>query len=107
MWERWVIGVALLAGFLWVRSCVRALRGDEERSRKALYGVFLMLAPLLLVGKWIFDRLPFGAYINFWIELSSLALVFGLTGFLFLRKGPENGVRAFTRIGKMRNGIPK
>jgi len=91
MWERYTVGLALLIGFLWIRSRVRALRGDENRSRKAIYGIFLMLAPLLLIGKWAFDRLPFGPYTNFLIELLSLLLVFGLTGFLFLRKGPENG----------------
>lgn len=107
MWERWTIGLALLAGFLWMRSRVRALRGDEARSRKALYGIFLMLAPLLLIGKWVFDRLPYGAYVNFWIELLSLALVFVMTGFLFLRSGSGMGPGTGSGSEMGSNGDPK
>jgi hypothetical protein len=88
MWDRWLLGAVLLAGFLWIRSRARALRSDEERSRKALHGVFFLLAPLLLLGKPAFDALPFERPVNFLIESLSLALAFGLTGFLFLRKKP-------------------
>jgi len=87
MSEQWVIGGAILFGFLWIRSRLQTLRGDGDRSRKALYGIFLVLAPLLLIGKWVFDRLPYGQYTNLVIELASLAAAFALTGFLFLRKG--------------------
>jgi hypothetical protein len=87
MLERWTIGLAILIGFLWIRSRIKAVRHDGERSRKALYGVFFVLAPLLLVGKKGFDMLPFGRYANLLIELGVLALVFGATVFVFLRPG--------------------
>ena len=89
MSERWLIGAAILVGFLWIRTRARALRGDEERSRKALFGVFLVLAPLLLIGKQIFDRLPFDRVTNLVVELVSLVALFALTGFLFLRSEPQ------------------
>ncbi len=89
--EHWIVGGAILFGFLWLRSRVRALRGDGEASRKAIYGIFLILAPLLLIGKWGFEKLPYGPYVNLSIELLFIVLVFGATGFLFVRKGTENG----------------
>lgn len=85
MLERWIVGIEILLGFLWIRSRARALRGDEERSRKALYSIFFVLAPLLLIGKQGFDRLPFERYVNLAIETLALALIFGVTGFVFLR----------------------
>ena len=87
MLERWALGIAILCGFLWIRSRAKAIRSDAERSRKALYGIFFVLAPLLLLGKQGFDRLPFGRYANLTIELGVLALVFGMTGLVFLRPG--------------------
>ena len=90
MIERWIVGIAILMGFLWIRSRARALRSDEDRSRKALYAIFFVLAPLLLIGKQGFDRLPFERYTNLAIELASLAVIFGVTGFVFLRNKPTN-----------------
>lgn len=87
MLERWTIGITILIGFLWIRSRIRAVRNNHERSRKALYGIFFVMAPLLLIGKQGFDMLPFGRYTNLLIELGVLALVFGVTGFVFLRPG--------------------
>jgi hypothetical protein len=87
MLERWATGIAILIGFLWIRSRIKTVRNDGERSRKALYGIFFVLAPLLLIGKQGFDRLPFGRYANLLVELGVLALVFGVTGFAFLRPG--------------------
>ena len=87
MLERWVTGMAILIGFLWIRSRIKAVRKDHERSRKAIYGIFFVLAPLLLIGKQGFAMLPFGRYANLITELGVLALVFGVTGFVFLRPG--------------------
>ena len=86
MWERIILGVGLLAGFIWVRTRARALRDDEQQGRKALYGIFFFLGPLLLVGKWAFQYLPFEHNVNFAIELLAIGLMFAATGFFFLRK---------------------
>ncbi len=86
MQQRWIIGIALLAGFLWVRTRAKALRDTEGGSQKALYGIFFFLAPLLFVGKWAFGFLPFGQTENLLIQLAAIGLMFGLTSILFLRK---------------------
>jgi len=86
MVERIILGVGLLAGFIWIRTRARALREDENQSRKALYGIFFFLAPLLLIGKWAFKFLPFEHNTNFAIQILALALMFAATGFFFLRK---------------------
>ena len=87
MSERWILGVGVLIGFLWIRSRARALRDEEGASRKALYGIFFFLAPLLFAGKWAFKFLPFEPNANLLIEMLALASMFALTGLLFLR-GP-------------------
>ena len=85
MTDRWVLGICILAGFLWVRTRATALRKEEGGSRKALYGIFFFLAPLLFVGKQAFVYLPFAHNTNLAIEILSLASMFALTGFFFLR----------------------
>ncbi len=85
MSERWVIGAVLLFGFLWMRTKSRAL--PAGRGRTALYGIFWVLTPLLLGEKWVFDRLPFGAYSNLLIELLCLGLSFFAVHRIFLRPG--------------------
>ena len=87
MTDRWILGLALLFGFLWLRDRLRALRREGEVGPRALYGIFLVLGPLLLAEKWLFDRLDFGRWYNLGIELAVLALTFGATRLLFLRPG--------------------
>ena len=85
MIDRWILGIGILFGFLWVRSRATALRHEEGGSRKALYGIFFFLAPLLFVGKQAFVYLTFAPNTNLAIEILSLASIFALTGFFFLR----------------------
>ena len=85
MTERWVLGIGILMGFLWIRSRATALRNEEGGSRRALYGIFFFLAPLLLAGKQAFGYLPFAHATNLLIELLALASMFALTGVFFLR----------------------
>ena len=85
MAERWILGVGILIGFLWIRSRATALRHEEGGSRKAIYGIFFFLAPLLFVGKKAFTYLPFEHTTNFGIELLAIATTFALTGLFFLR----------------------
>ena len=85
MTDRWILGLCILAGFLWVRSRATTLRKEDGGSRKALYGIFFFLAPLLFVGKQAFTYLPFAHNTNLAIEILLLASMFALTGFFFLR----------------------
>ena len=89
MQPRWLIGIGLLIGFLWIRSRTRVLRENPDGGKKALYGVFFFMAPLLFAGKWAFGYLPFGPWQNTGIELVVLGGLFALTGVLFLRKKAE------------------
>lgn len=89
MSTRWIVGAVILIGFLWVRSRVKVLRDVEGGGKKALYGVFFFLAPLLFAGKWAFEFLPFEPYTNLIVELVCLVAMFALTGFLFLRGKPQ------------------
>ena len=73
----------LVAAFLWLRARARAL-DDADRSR-AILGSALFLAPALLAGRWLFEKLPFGRYENLVIELAGLAVVVVVAAFLFLR----------------------
>ena len=82
--ERVFVGVFLLAAFLWLRA--RARRLDDADRPRALLGSALFLAPALLAGRWLFERLPFGRYENLAIELAGLAAVTAVAGFVFLRR---------------------
>jgi len=84
--DRLIVGLALLFGFLWMRTRARSLR-DSEASRRALLGIFLGLAPALVAEKWLFDHLPFERFANLAIELGALGVSFGATAFFFLRPG--------------------
>ena len=82
MLERWAPLLVLLPGFLWLRLRARRMPPGDSLRRAGL-SVFLVLGPLLMLGKWGFARLPFGPYTNLSIELASLAAAFTLTGLLF------------------------
>lgn len=69
-----------------MRTQARKL-SNSKQSQKALFGIFLVMAPLLLGEKQLFDHLPFERFTNLLIEVLTLALSFGLTWFLFLRPG--------------------
>ena len=83
--ERIYVGLLLLAGFLWLRARVRRL-GESERGR-ALRGTGLFLVPVLLGGRWAFEKLPFGRYENLAIEMASLAAAIAFVGFVFMSPG--------------------
>ena len=72
----------MLAGFLWLRQRARGL-DDAGRSR-AFKGVLLFVIPVLLGARWAFDRLPFGRWENFAIEIVVLATAIAFAGFVFM-----------------------
>lgn len=84
MVDRWVLGLILLFGFLWVRTKARDL-GNPEQSHRALYGIYFLLAPMLLGEKWLFDRLPYERFTNLGIESAGILASFALIWLLFLR----------------------
>lgn len=86
--DRVYVGLLLLAGFLWLRVRARAL-DDAGRSR-AFKGILLFLIPMLLGGRWAFDRLAFGRWQNLAIELASLAVVIAFAGFVFMVPPKKN-----------------
>ncbi len=83
--DRIYVGVLLLAGFLWLRFRARKLQ-EAERSR-ALMGSMLFLVPMLIGGRWAFDKLRFGEFQNLAIEMVGLAAVIAVTGFVFMTPG--------------------
>jgi hypothetical protein len=80
--ERILVVLLMIAGFLWLRGRGRKL-GDEARG-KALLGAALFLAPVLLGGRWLFDRLPYGRYENLAIELAGIAAMIAVAGYVFM-----------------------
>jgi hypothetical protein len=85
--ERIYVGLLLLAGFLWLRQRTRGL-DDAGRSR-AFKGVLLFVIPVLLGARWAFDRLPFGRWENFAIEIATLATAIAFAGFVFMAPGKK------------------
>lgn len=73
----------MIAGFLWLRGRGRKM-APEDRGR-ALMGTSLLLAPMLLGGRWVFDRLPYGRYENLVIELLGIAAMIAVAGYVFLK----------------------
>jgi hypothetical protein len=83
--ERILVGVLLLAGFLWLR--VRARRLEDAARGRALRGTILFLAPVLIGGKWAFEKLPYGLYENLALEMIGLAAVIAVAGYVFMSQG--------------------
>ncbi len=83
--DRIYVGILLLAGFLWLRQRSRKL--DEAGRSRAFKGVLLFVIPVLLGGRWAFDRLPFGRWENLAIELVALAAAILFAGLVFMGKG--------------------
>lgn len=83
--ERIFVGVLLLAGFLWLRHRARKL-GEAERGR-ALMGGMLFLVPMLIGGRWAFEKLRFGTWQNLAIEMVGLVAVIAVTGYVFMTPG--------------------
>ena len=54
-------------------------------------GTSLFLAPMLLGGRWAFDRLPYGRYENLAIELLGIVAMIAVAGFVFLRPRVTSG----------------
>ena len=80
--DRILVGVLLLAGFLWLRLRARAL--DDAGRGRAYKGIVLFLAPVLLGGRWAFDKLPFGQWQNFAVEAGTLAAAILFAGLVFM-----------------------
>ncbi|HEX2613820.1 MAG TPA: hypothetical protein VHO02_09520 [Fibrobacteria bacterium] len=80
--ERILVGVLLLFGFLWLR--LRARKLDEAGRSRAYKGILLFVIPVLLGGRWAFDRLPFGKWENAFIEMAVLAAAIAFAGFVFM-----------------------
>jgi hypothetical protein len=80
--ERIYVGLLLLAGFLWLRR--RARRMDASTRGRALVASFLFLVPVLVGGKWLFEKLPYTRYANLAIEVAGLAAAIAITGFVFM-----------------------
>ncbi len=87
--ERLAVVILMIAGFLWLRGRGRKL-APEDRG-KALMGSALFLAPMLLAGRWLFDRLPYGRYENLVIELAGIAAMIAVAGYVFLRPRDASG----------------
>jgi hypothetical protein len=85
--ERLVVVVLMIAGFLWLRR--RGRRMSDDARGKALLGAALFLVPMLLAGRWLFDRLPYGRYENLVIECVGIAVMIAVAGFAFLKPGRE------------------
>src|SRR5690606_6502424 len=85
--ERIYVGLLLLAGFFWLRQRARHL-DDAGRSR-ALKGVLLFVIPVLLGVRWASDRLPFGRWENFALEMLALAAAIAFAGFVFMAPGKK------------------
>lgn len=83
--ERLAVVILMLIGFLWLRRRGRRM-GDAARG-KAMLGTALFLVPMLLGGRWLFDRLPYGRYENLAIELAGIAAMIAAAGFVFLKPG--------------------
>jgi polyferredoxin len=81
--ERILVAVLMLIGALWLRR--RAHRIAEGQRKRALYGLVLFLVPALLLGRWLFDRLPFGSIGNTAIEIAGLAVIFSVMAFVFVK----------------------
>jgi thiol:disulfide interchange protein len=85
--DRFFIAFLMLIAALWLRQRARKLAAGQRR--RALYGLLLFLIPALLVGRWAFDRLPFGRYENLAIEIAGLAAMFSVMAFVFVKPAKE------------------
>jgi hypothetical protein len=83
--ERILVGLLLVAGFLWLRH--RARKIDESARGRALLATAFFLVPALAIGKWLFEKLPYGLYENLAIELGGLAAVIAVAGLVFMKPG--------------------
>ena len=81
--DRLIVAFLMLVAALWLRQ--RARKIAEGQRRRALYGLLFFLIPALLIGRWAFDRLPFGRYENLAVEIAGLAAMFSVMAFVFVR----------------------
>jgi hypothetical protein len=81
--ERILVGILIVAGFLWLRH--RARKVDEAARGRALLATAFFLVPALAIGKWLFEKLPYGLYENLAIELAGLAAVIAVAGLVFMK----------------------
>lgn len=87
--ERVIVGLVMIAGFLWLRRRARGL--DEASRARGLVRTVLFLAPALIGGKWLFERLPFDGPVNLAVEVAGLAGLLAAAGFLFMRPAGPDG----------------
>lgn len=82
--EKIILAACIFAGFLWLRGRARAL--DLSRSKgRTVFGIFGVLAGLLLGIKYAFDNWHFGAYADVAIQAAAIAASFALVGYVFLK----------------------
>jgi len=87
--ERILVVVLMIAGFLWLRR--RGRRLDDASRGRAMIGSVLFLVPVLIGGRWLFDRLPFGRVENLALELLGIAIVIAFAGFVFMSPAKSSG----------------
>jgi hypothetical protein len=88
--ERVVLIVCLIGGFLWLRGRSRRMN-LESRQVTVVVGIFLVLPALLLAEKALFEKLPWGPWVNAPIMGISLIATFAGVGFGFLRPSGTDG----------------
>jgi hypothetical protein len=82
--ERVVLIVCLIGGFLWLRGRSRGMN-LESRQVSVVVGVFLVLPALLLAEKSLFEKLPWGPWVNVPLMGAALIATFAAVGYGFLR----------------------
>ena len=81
--DRFIVAFLMLVAALWLRNRARKLVPGQRK--RALYGLLFFLLPAVLIGRWAFDRLPFGRYENLAIEIAGLAAMFSVMAFVFVK----------------------
>ena len=87
------MALILFGGFFWLRARARGMNLESQRG-KVVFGVFVVLAALLVGEKSLFEHWHFGTYTDLLLKAVLAFASFAVVGLFFLKPGPPEAEAA-------------